>query len=58
MTHTNPTGVPGLLLISVSWILHFMNLFDKANITFILGAVASLAAIIYYVIQIKKSLKS
>lgn len=51
------TGAPGLLLLASSWILQWIHLADRATITFYGSTVATLLAIIYYLIQIKKTTK-
>lgn len=53
----NQNGVPGLLLIAISWILQFMHMMDRATITFVLSMISTIVAISYYLIKIYKELK-
>lgn len=54
MEHSNHAG---LLLLIASWFFNVLASLTKSDITFMLGTIATLLAIIHYVIQIRKNLK-
>jgi hypothetical protein len=53
----NVPGKPGLVSFFLGYVLNIATLITQTNITFILGTVAMLFTILYYAIQIYKSLK-
>lgn len=50
-------GKPGLLFLFLGGFFNFLNHMDKGLVTFIIGSIATLLAIAYYIIQIYKSIK-
>jgi hypothetical protein len=57
MEPTTIPGKPGLAFIMIGAFFNILNKITQADITFFLGTVATLLAIIYYVIQIFKPRK-
>lgn len=45
----NNPGVPGLLLMAISYILGMMHIVERSDVTFWLGLIASVLASIYYI---------
>jgi hypothetical protein len=51
---TTTGGAPGLLLIAFSWIFSWVEKIGRSDLSFGLSTLATLLAIIYYLLQIKK----
>ena len=47
----------GLLLVLGSWSFHLIAILDRNSISFILGTIVSIMAIVHYWMQIRKNLK-
>jgi uncharacterized membrane protein len=55
--HTNQGAVMGMLLWHLSIILNWVSTIDKSTVSFFLGAIVSVMAIVHYFLQIRKALK-
>lgn len=49
-------GTPGLVLLGFGWLLQLSHV-SRSDVTFFAGLLSTLLAGVYYIIQIKKSLK-
>jgi hypothetical protein len=55
MEHNNTHG--GLLLVAGSWFFNLLAILDKNTVSFILGSVVSVLAIVHYGIQIRNNIR-
>jgi len=47
----------GISLLGTVWFFHYLTQVSKSDVTFILGVLSSIVAIVYYIIRIVKDVK-